>query len=248
MLRLLGALLLLAALAGGVLYFQSDVFRTRFNTTVDEWTKWTPENITKDPKGYLTFAITELDKIGERLKTHKRELLVKIDAAENRITKETLAQKASTTVLDSLKDAYRAGKQSFPVSYASRDYKENQFQDLVVETDRLLEMARENATSWESHLGFLKEQLERTEKEMKRLTEKRQFVEQRLQLVELNTAVNSANDLTSKADEIASVAKNLTPEANNIAAREAKLMVKAAEQKLEGQSVKDRFEQIMGSK
>lgn len=247
MLRLVTALLILATLAGGVLYFQSDVFRTKANQVVDEWTKWTPENITKDPKGYLTFAIGELSAIGDQLKTHKRTLLERIDLAEQRVKKEALTAQASQTALDNLKSAYHGGKEGFPVSYDARDYDEVQFQDLVVETDRLLETAKENTERLGLHITHLKGELARTELEMKRLTEKRQFVEQRLDHLKLDLAVNGANELTTKADEIAATAKALKPEASK-EAEMALHLVRAEEKKLQGQDVKDRFAKIMTSK
>ena len=50
-----------------------------------------------------------------------------------------------------------------------------------------------------------------------------------------------------KADEIAATAKALRADSSR-ARQDAVELVKAEERKLQGQSVKDRFEQIMGSK
>lgn len=247
MLRLVTALLILATLAGGVLYFQSDVFRTKANQVVDEWTKWTPENITRDPKGYLNFALEELNKIATDLKTHKRTLQERIDLAENRIKKEKLTVQASQRALDNLRSVYHGNQESFPVSYDSREYNATQFQDLVVETDRLLETALENTDRLELHITHLKGELARTELEMKRLVEKRQFVEQRLNHLKLDLAVSGANELTTRADEIAATAKALKPEPSK-ESEMALQLVKAEERKIEGEDNRTRFEKIMQSK
>ena len=45
----------IAAVVGG-LYMFSDVFRTKANTQLTQWTEWTPENIAADPVNYLNFA------------------------------------------------------------------------------------------------------------------------------------------------------------------------------------------------
>lgn len=41
---------------GALLYFTSDVFRTKINVAADQYAHWTPENIAKDPENYLNFC------------------------------------------------------------------------------------------------------------------------------------------------------------------------------------------------
>lgn len=247
MLRLIGALLLLAGLAGGALYFGSDVFRPRMNEAFDAWTKWTPDNIVKDPKGYLTFALTELEKIEGQLKAHRLGLQVEQDKMVNRLKAEQMSATARANVLDGLKDTFRVGAKTFPVSVEGKSLDEVAFQERVVEVDRELEAARENVTRLERHGKHLDEEIARTEREMKRLAEKRQFVQQKLDHLKLDLAVGISDELTSKADEIASTAKAIGAEGSK-AKQEAVELIKAEERRLQGQSVKERFEQIMASK
>lgn len=246
MLRLITGLLILAILAGGILYFQSDVFRPKVDQAIDAWTKWTPENITKDPKGYLTFALTELEKIEEQLKAHRLGLTVELDRTTNRTKKEELTVAASMNVLEDLKDTYRVSKETYPVSFKGQSLAESQFQEKVVEVDRELEAARENVDRLGRHVAHLQDAIEQTEREMKRLTEKRLFVQQRLDHLKLDLAVGLSDELTSKADEIAATAKAIHSEGSK-AKQEAVALIKGEERKLQGQSVKERFQQIMAS-
>lgn len=39
-----------------VIYFTSDVHRTRIDAALDQYAHWTPENIAKDPENYLNFC------------------------------------------------------------------------------------------------------------------------------------------------------------------------------------------------
>jgi len=247
MLRLICALLLLATLAGGVLYFQSDVFRTKADEEWKQWTKWTPENITKDPKGYLTFAIAELEKINKQLEAHKLDLTVRADLAEQKAKSENLSLKASVRTLDRLKGVYQVNEKTFPVSVDGERVSETSFQERVVEVDRLVAMYTENVERLEKHIAHLKGEVTRTEQEMKKLVEKRQYVQQRLDHLKLDQAIGNSNELTGKADEILATAKAVT-EVKKKSRQEAIELVKEEENKLQSLTVKERFEQIMGSK
>lgn len=247
MLRLIAALLILATLAGGVLYIQSDVFRTKADLMVDNWTKWTPENITRDPKGYLTFAVTELEKIQRTLDAHKIDLTVRADLTQQKLKGESLNLQASLQTLDRLKGVYRASAKTFPVSVEGQSLTEDGFQERVVEVDRLVEMYKENTERLTRHVAHLKSEISRCEQESKKLTEKRQYVQQRLDHVKLDLAIGTSDDLTSKADEIAATAKALRAEPTK-PQREAAELVATEVKKMQSLSVKERFEQIMDSK
>jgi hypothetical protein len=247
MLRLIGALIILATLAGGILYLQSDVFRTKANEQYNQWTKWTPENITSDPKGYLNFALTELEKIQKQLEAHKLDLNVRLDTAEQRRKTEDMRATASARALDRLKNIYLVDTRTFPVSVEGQNLSEAQFEERVVEVDRQMGVFKENSERLGQHIAHLQGELTRTEQEMKKLVDKRQFVQQRLDHLKLDLAVGSADELTSKADEIAAIAKHVTREGSK-AQQEAVNLISAEEKKLQTQNVKERFEQIMGSK
>jgi len=247
MLRVLAALLFLASLAGGVLYYGSDVFRTKADATIDEWTKWTPQNIAKDPKNYLAFALAELDKIDGKLKAHRISLRTRLGETEGKLEVAGVTVKANEAVLKRYKDAYASASRTYPVSFGGESLSEVAFQERAVEADRSLDQARETVAIQERLRDHYKTELDRTEAEMKKLTAKRQEVRQIQDRLEVDLAVGRANDLTSKADEIAATARGLSSELNK-AGQAVQVEVKHEEKKLQAQSVKERFEQIMGSK
>jgi len=248
MLRLICGLLILATLAGGILYFQSDVFRTKADEEWKQWTKWTPENISKDPRGYLTFAIAELEKIQQKLKAHEIELRKNLDLRTNDLKVQNVLVANTTTAMEGLKLTYNVSARSFPISYNAKDYTEPRFQELVVEMDRKLETAQENVIRLEKAVAFLTGELDRAESERKKIAEKRQYVEQQKLRLETDLAVGLANDLTSKADEIVATVKAATKAEPGNVKQEADNLVKIEEQKRQTLSVKERFEQIMSSK
>lgn len=247
MLRLTGALLILATLAGGILYFQSDFFRFKADQTVKDWTEWTPENITKDPKGYLQFAVGELDKIKGQLEAHKLHLNVELDKTVTHIKGQQLTTAASTNVLDELRTVYHNARKVYPVSFQGKNLDETAFQEKVVEVARAQEYALDNVTRLEKHQAHLEAELKRAEQELRNLADKRQFVQQRLQHLTLDLAVNNSDELTSKADEIAAIARAIRSEGSK-AKQDASALIQAEKTKLQGQSLKEYFEKTMESK
>jgi hypothetical protein len=70
-------LLLIVAIAA--VYLSSDVFRSKADAAYRQFAEWTPENIAKDPLGYLDFCEAETKAALEKLKA------TKIEIAQNRV-------------------------------------------------------------------------------------------------------------------------------------------------------------------
>src|SRR5438067_2461697 len=68
------AVVAIAVVALGAWYLVSEVFRTKVNSQLDQMTKWTPEQIAKDPVNYLNFCEAEANKALEKLKASTIQL------------------------------------------------------------------------------------------------------------------------------------------------------------------------------
>lgn len=80
------------AVVAGVLYFTSDVQRTKIDQAVSQYAHWTPENIAKDPENYLNFCEKEAEKALLNLKASE------IAIAQNRGNLEGMKQSAKNKV------------------------------------------------------------------------------------------------------------------------------------------------------
>ncbi len=100
-------LVALAVIVGAVLYFASDVFRTRTQTAYRQFAEWTPENIAKDPVNYLNFCEQQTRQPLERLRA------TEISIAQKKGKLDTMRQDAETriglgrTAIDELKAEYK---------------------------------------------------------------------------------------------------------------------------------------------
>lgn len=83
-------LIIVAAVAVlGVMYFTSDVAKTRIDAAADQYAHWTPENIAKDTENYLRFCETEATKVLQSLKASE------IAVAQNRASLENTLSEAN---------------------------------------------------------------------------------------------------------------------------------------------------------
>jgi len=115
-------------------YFVSDVFRTKVDATAEQWTRWTPENIARDPVNYLNFVEAQTKASLERLKADR------ISIAQTRARLETMKEKAQERVragqqtLLRLKEAYEkaAEAKSWPAMYEGQSKTEDWFKTNIV--------------------------------------------------------------------------------------------------------------------
>ncbi|MEI8376261.1 MAG: hypothetical protein WCJ35_25860 [Planctomycetota bacterium] len=99
-------LIVLALVGGGIWYFVSKPFKTHVNQGWDQATKWTPENIKKDPVGYLTCALDEVGKTEDKLKASELSLKTKKNATARALEKHTADKSQYEKLLTEFKEAY----------------------------------------------------------------------------------------------------------------------------------------------
>jgi hypothetical protein len=111
----------------GIAYFVSKPFAAKVNEATAQATQWTPENITKDPVGYFTWATAELkDKEGQ-LKARAYKLAVEKEKARQAARENSAKQDSLKQVLDSAKNAYRALPDVAPAAEGTKPAKQFPF-------------------------------------------------------------------------------------------------------------------------
>lgn len=121
------ALVVVVVVAGVVLYFTSDVFRTKMDAQYDQLAHWTPENIAKDPENYLNFCETQTNKALQGLKANE------ISIAQSRGKLETMKEEANkkieggTPLFEELKGLYQKADaaKSWPLTWQGKSMDQN---------------------------------------------------------------------------------------------------------------------------
>lgn len=115
---ILGVVVVLAFLGAGA-YFFSDVFSTKVDQAVEQFAEWTPENIAKDPGGYLHFCKQQTEKTIQDLKAS--EIATNQNRAKILSMKEDSQRKIDVGkgALEELKVLYRSAEEdaSWPAKW-----------------------------------------------------------------------------------------------------------------------------------
>ena len=115
-----------ALVAGSIWFFVSKPFQTHVNQAFNQATQWTPENIKKDPVGYLTWALAEVGKTEDKLQASELSLKTKKNATARALEKHTADQSQYEKLLTEFKEAYttaartRSGRPAFATPNSTR--------------------------------------------------------------------------------------------------------------------------------
>lgn len=174
-----------SVVAGGILYFFSDTFRTRADSAYRQMSEWTPENIAEDPINYLNFAEGQTREVLVQLKASE------IAIAQKRAKLESMAEEATAKVtaggkaLGQLKSLFRSAEQdgSWPVEWSGqsreRDWVRRQivmFHTQVKSQEGLADRARAGQEQLQTQLEKIHEARARCEEQVARIETNREIL------------------------------------------------------------------------
>ncbi len=158
--------IVLVVVIGLVAYFASDVFSTKVDSKVDQMTKWTPENIAKDPVNYLNFCEKKINEAVTSLKADR------ISVAQNKAKlsdmKDTAGAKVRTgdKVLTELKALYEQAEKdnAWPVTYNNEKRDKDWIRAYIMKISKETETQRIIFTKVDGGLTKLDAQVTKIEK------------------------------------------------------------------------------------
>lgn len=129
--------LLVIAAALAVWFFVSKPFQTNVKEGYRQATEWTPENIQKDPIGYLSWALDEVGTTEQKLQAGVLALKTKKNAAERAVGKHTTDKGEYEKLLGEFKEAYRTAESTkkFPVTVRNLNFDETALKRKIVESN-----------------------------------------------------------------------------------------------------------------
>lgn len=135
------AIIVILAVIGVVFYFISDPFSTKVDEATRQATQWTPENIQKDPVGYLTWAQSECDAIGQRLEAQALSLRTKMNQSSREATAKGAELRSYQQLFREAKEKYQqsASAQSWPADLRGISLTEQQLKKKIVEAHQRVE-------------------------------------------------------------------------------------------------------------
>ncbi len=126
-------------------------------------TKWTPENIKKDPIGYLVWAIEHADATKTRLEAAERALGEQKGALADKLRKASADKSNYETLFAELKQAYEKAveKNHWPVSVGNQKFdSSSELKRKIVECDRDLKNAAKLVETYSTAKGKVTDRLD----------------------------------------------------------------------------------------
>ena len=191
----------LAVAVFAVAYFTSDVFSTTVDRAAERWSKWTPENIQKDPAGYLAFAKKELEQAKDSLEA--RQIALKKEQNENkRRHSEAKIQKAKyDKLLLALRSKYSETKDSnssvaYPLTVNGIPIKdEGVLKKLAVKTKKKLDHQAKREETYAKFQKKLTKNVTKVEGQLEKLVEKQEELALQTEVVLLKLEMEKIGEL-----------------------------------------------------
>lgn len=150
-------LVIAAAVLVGVGYFVSAPFRSKVDRQIEQATKWTPENIQKDPEGYLYFAQGEVSDAKDSLEANLIDIAQRKERTRSLFLDRSSERDAIDAVLIDLRAAYIESRKSdvWPAMVGERFIAEPELKKQILEAHDRLETAKSSSGQLQSLLTIL---------------------------------------------------------------------------------------------
>lgn len=205
-----------------VAYLTSDVFSTKINETAKQWAKWTPENIQKDPAGYLAFAKKELEAARDKLAARQIAIKTKENTYKRKLAEAKVKKAEREKLMDELHGKYSEAKNSnstaaFPVTINGRELDEKKLKKAAVDTKKQLENQGKLVDTYTAFSIKLTAQVTKVEDQLIKLREKREELDLQTEVVLLKLEINKLNDLNDGLMDVFDTSVALAGEPDAIA-------------------------------
>ncbi len=147
--RLSSVIVALAVTGVAGSYLASAPFRTNANLQFKQFTEWTPENIAKDPRGYLAWLGAELRRTEEQVIAQQVGVNQRLGALRREEATLSLRIENSTGLIDELRAAQ--AKAEWPAKVRMRDLTQKEVEAKLIEGTARLEAAKKRLAQVRGH-------------------------------------------------------------------------------------------------
>lgn len=159
---LIGGLVALVVVVLVVIYFASDVWRTKADAAFTQFTQWTPENIAKDPVNYLNFCEAQTKAALEKCKASKIAIAQKKAKIESMrkdaADKKLVGEKALTELKTLYKTADESASTGFPLKWQTKELSKDDAKRQIVKLDKDIKSKTQLVTKLDGAMAQLNAQ------------------------------------------------------------------------------------------
>lgn len=126
----LGTLIALGIIIFAVLYIASAPFRTKVDRKIEDIATWTPEQIQRNPSGYLRWAEAEVGELQNKIGARRIDLLKQRELARKQGADATAKLSDTTRLLEEAKSIYR--NDDWPAQLRGREMSQEEMAELLL--------------------------------------------------------------------------------------------------------------------
>lgn len=212
--------LLLVFLVGGVIFFfVSKPFQTEVRDAYDGATEWTPENIQKNPVGYLSWALRETGNTKQKLEASQLAIRTKLNEAKRSLQKHESEQTGATKLLAEFKAAYgevKAGTAEWPIKVRGFSFDESTFKNKVVEANAKIENTGRMVNTFQQMIVKLEGHAAKVSSKLTEVSELESKLSADLEIAKVQKSVEGIGEIGDRLNAIMDTSAALAGGADDI--------------------------------
>lgn len=239
-------IIVVIVLLGGIAYYLSDPFKAKMDEAYTDLSKWTPENMAKDPGGYLAWARKEMDSVEVSLEGRMIGLKQLNQKYDREGKTAAMLRDRYATVLPELKAAYKEAKESdsWPATTANGELSETQLRDIILDADERITDANLKIDRYKKATSSIENDIATIAKSLKGLEQKKRELEQQIELARLSEDMSNFEDLIDSVNTLTDVSSSIQVDDPTTVTLDD--FVKTDEESISDEQ-SDRFDQIMSN-
>jgi hypothetical protein len=199
------AVIVLVLVLGGIWYFVSDPFHQKVNDTIKGQTKWTADNIKKDPAGYLSWAIDQTKGTKDKLATAQLALQKQLNEINDKLKEnKTEASEYEGLINDMMDEFDKANaKNSWPVTVHGHTFDTaKDLKDKAVDANGKLDRAKTLVDTYSKAQAKIQDRLSEIDGQMTKVENLKTKLETDLETAKVQQTFDNIEGVSSNFDEI----------------------------------------------
>lgn len=206
--KVVAGILALVVVAGAIFYFVSDPFKTKVDMSVEQATKWTPENINRDPVGYLTWGLGQADNSIEALSARRIALSQQKSRNARMVTDDAKDLDTAKQLFEKFRTAYKEAVASgtWPTEVAGTPYTEEALKKQIVSLKSKIDSLQQQKTQLDGLQKTLDSHMDQLDARLTEAKTTKTELARKLEIVKANKAIEGLVNLRADVDGLSGVA------------------------------------------
>ncbi len=196
----------------GIAYFASGPFRSKVDRRIQQATQWTPENIQKDPEGYLFQAKQKVKDAQAKLEANLIDVAQHQGSVQNLLIERVAKRDAVSELLTEMRAAYIDSRDNdnWPAKVGDRFIAEPLLRKQIIEAHSRFETLKSQSVQLQSLIAQLNEREQQTRDQMSDLETTSKKIDSDLEIVKATQVMKDFKAIKINMEAISTVGNIVT--------------------------------------